>query len=141
MTGEFCAGLQAAFQVTLILPICRCLQCTTSNPDMCRIQQIIKIGVVSRKRMQILIAQPPAILVMEQPDALWKTSAQAFDVAVFVDFFTAPFQPTPLLMPSDFPPSISLALSAQGACEATTPPSRARECPVSCQAASERCRP
>ena len=63
----------------------------------------IKIGVVSRKIMQILIAQPPAILVMEQPDALWKTSAQAFDVAVFVDFFTAPFQPTPICLPTFLP--------------------------------------
>ena len=47
--------------------------------------------------------QAPAILVMERLDALWEASAQALDVAIFVDFFTTPFQPTPIFFPTFFP--------------------------------------
>ena len=51
--------------------------------------------------------QAPAILVMERLDALWEASAQALDVAIFVDFFTTPFQPTPIFFPTFFPAPVS----------------------------------
>ena len=40
---------------------------------------------------------------LEQRDALWETSAQALDLAVFIDFFTIHFQPTPKCFPTFFP--------------------------------------
>ena len=65
-----------------------------------------KTHSVNRKEAthpNVLMEQAPTILVMERLDALWETSAQALDVTVFVDFFTTPFQPTPVFFPTFFP--------------------------------------